>query len=267
MLALLPVLFYRNAFPYFYVVMLAPLSVLAALAAQALYDALRKRVGERKAALALAALVVLMTLQALPVLGVLRVDDQERQRLVVEAVHRVFPQPIPYIDHSGMIASFPKANFFMSTWGVDQYKSVGVPFMPEAIRRRAALMVANRSELVPRNRFFYRLLPEDQRLIEATYIPYWGAVWVAGTRFTLAPGEQRAIAVTMPGRYRLRSADAVVIEGTRYAQGEVCELRAGRASVALSAGGAGEAKVELVWAEAREPPPGSMPLVSLYSAL
>ena len=49
----------------------------------------------------------------------LRFDGQFDQRAVVAAVHRIFPEPVPYLDHGGVMASFPKVNFFMSSWGVD----------------------------------------------------------------------------------------------------------------------------------------------------
>ena len=100
-LAALPILFYRNAFPYFYVDMLAPAVV-----------AHRGRRGSsagagRAAAPARRRANWVPTACGLSVAGARRIaaaDDQLRtssdgQRQVLDAVHRIFPQPVPYLDH------------------------------------------------------------------------------------------------------------------------------------------------------------------------
>jgi hypothetical protein len=252
--SLLPLLFYRNTFPYYYVVMLAPASVLAAVAVQELLNLAKSLKGGAKwLPLAVCAL---LGLQALLNLRWLVDDDQAPQRAIVAAVHQVFPQPVPYVDHSGMIASFRKTNFFMSTSEVSRYSARGRSFMAEAIaRHKPPLLLVNRDELEVGRRAFSRLLPEDRRLIARYYVPYWGPIRLAGTQRYVRPNESPKIGVPFPGRYRLESnSDAtIVLDGKTRARGEVLEL--GSAPIEVTVPGASKPVfVRLVWADAGKAP-------------
>ena len=88
-------------------------------------------------------------------------DRIAHQRAIVAAVHQVFPGPVPYLDHSGMIGSFPKANGFMSSWGVSSYAAAGVPFMPAALERRPPLLLVNWPVLDLESPMSRRLLPQE----------------------------------------------------------------------------------------------------------
>jgi hypothetical protein len=266
--SLLPFLVYRNAFPYYYVVMLAPASVLAAVGVHELRDlASRQSIAGGAKWLPLA-VCSLLSLQIFVNLSWLTDDDQAPQRAVVAAVHQVFPEPVPYVDHSGMIASFRKTNFFMSTWGVSRYRERGESFMAEAIaRHRPPLLLVNRDELEWGTGAFTRLLREDQRLIRQFYVPYWGPIRVAGTQLFVRPGDASAIAVPFPGRYRLESnSDAtIVLDGKVRTHGEVLEL--GSAPMQVSVPGASKPVfVRLVWAAAG-PPPAEKPPDWIYTVL
>ena len=108
---------YRNAFPYFYVFILAPGILLAGVA----FERLLQARGERGVALPLLVVLAVVGLALAGQIGrgaLLKADETRAQRQVVAAVQQVFPEPVPYIDWAGMIARYPKVGFFMSTWGL-----------------------------------------------------------------------------------------------------------------------------------------------------
>jgi hypothetical protein len=269
-LSLLPILFYRNSFSYYYVVMLAPACVLAAIAADQLRSSLGDLFGRAMAGRILLALASVLVLQSAIHLFALREDNQAPQRAVISAVHHVFPNPVPYVDHSGMIASFRKVNFFMSTWGIQAYRARGESFMREAIdRHRPPLLLTNRPILDPDSETFRALLPEDRRLIEASYVRYWGPIWIAGTEAILPAEGVVTIRVPFPGRYRLEANQAVVIDGTVYRDRQEIDLTraVGEILVHPSQSLSAQAKVRLVWADSRSPPSWPPPPMPLYTGL
>jgi len=269
-LSLLPILFYRNTFSYYYLVMLAPASALAALAAAQLRSSLGDLFGRVTAGRILLVIASALVLQAAIHLFALREDHQVPQRAVISAVHRVFPSPVPYVDHSGMIASFRKVNFFMSTWGIQAYRARGRSFMREAIDRyRPPLLLANRAILDPDSESFRSLLPEDRRLIETSYVRHWGPIWIAGTEALMTGDRAVAMRVPFPGRYRLQTNQAVVIDGTLYHDRQEVDLTQGEGEVLVhpTQGASAEAKVRLIWAAAKSPPSWPPPSMPLYTGL
>lgn len=225
LLALSPLLFYRNAWPYFYVVMLAPACVFAAIAAESAARFLSSRSQARAAALVVATFSLAFAGRGLSHAAYLRDDQQQIQRAVVAAVHDVFPDPVPYIDHSGMIASFPKANFFMSTWGVTRYQEGGRGFMDEAIARsQPRFLLLNHWRLEWRGRGAEILLPRDREVLDRYYLPYWGPIYVAGAAFDLTTRPEMVAALPFAGSYRLESPGPVVIDGVMRQPGDVIEF-------------------------------------------
>jgi hypothetical protein len=268
-LALLPVAIYRNAFPYFYVVMLAPAAPLAGYAVQVLRESLRAR--SPPYALALLALVAAgIFYQTGAPIRRMRDDEQSQQRMLVSAVHGMFTEPVTYVDRCGMIAAFRKANYFMSTWGIEEYRRRGQPFMPRALReRRPAFVLVNTPYLDPVTGGPYGLLPEDRRLIRDFYPVYWGPVRVAGAEGRLL--DRNAVALTVPfaSSYRLASEQPVRIRGTIYRDGDIVDIPDGEltlevASVSASAAGS---RVALFLAEAKPPPGASFPDVPIFTGL
>jgi hypothetical protein len=269
-LALMPILFYRNAWPYFYVVMLAPASVVAAVAADALREQLYAR-GYRNGAQALV-LVLCLALSGKAAIHVfdLRHADQAGQRIVIDAVHRIFPDPVPYIDHSGMMASFRKANFFMSTWGVDNYRARGRNFMLDAIAKyRPPLLLMNAAVLDPRSPFSAQLRPDDRLFIERYYQQYWGPVHLAGAEAEIPQSGSVEVLVPFSGRYRLQTDHAVEVNGSIRHDGEVIEIAQGRCIIAASAASPPNAAVtvRLLWADAQPAPPLPEYFPALYQPL
>lgn len=268
-LTLLPILFYRNAFPYYYPLMMAPAAILVALAADWLLGVApaSRHTGTRVAALAVLGLLLMH--DSWDGLMTLRFDEQGKQRAVVAAVHQVFPEPVPYIDHGGMIASFPKVNFFMSTWGIEHYLQVGRDFMPAALAtRRPPLLLVNHFALHVRSRVFRQLREVDRKLLTASYVDYWGPIRVAGVEATIPAGQAIRIRPPFPGWYRVESGFEVVVDGRSFKPGDTLEvLNSSGLALEAAASAAAETKVRLIWAAAQPPPTEPPPTLPLYAPL
>lgn len=268
-LALLPVLFYRNAFPYYYPVMMAPAAILIALAADWIGRRSSPSWPRGFGLYALAVLGLLLMHHAWDGLMTLRFDEQQKQRSVVAAVHEVFPAPVLYIDHSGMIASFPKTNFFMSTWGVETYRRQGRDFMPELLASsRPPLLLVNHPVLQPGTPLFRQLSETDRRLLQGSYLNYWGPIRVAGVETELPAEGAVALRLPFAGRYRLASRASVRLDGKLLRHDETIEVGNAQVDIIASAAMAGTAlTLKLIWADARDAPQRPPPQMPLYSPL
>lgn len=269
-LSLLPILFYRNSFAYYYVVMLAPAAVLTTEFLDGAMQTIRGRVSETVIKLVPVALISIITLSAAVNLRPLADNDIARQRSVVAAVHEIFPTAVPYIDHSGMIATFPKVNFFMSSWGVDNYRMNGKSFMRQAInQRKPPLLLANRSILEPDQQDFLALLPEDRELITEWYIQYWGPIYVAGAHASLVTGESATVRLPFPGEYRLEADCPVLIDGIARTNGDIIEMTNDSYVLSIRAGVCNDdgQDARLIWNGAAPRPPRDPPTRSMYVGL
>jgi len=270
-LSLLPIVFYRNAFPYYYTVMFAPACVLAALACAELRS-LWMRAGQGTvAAWVVGCIGLLFVARTADGLFALREDRQGGQRDLIAAVHQIFPKPVAYIDHGAMIASFRKANFFMSTWGLEIYRVGGSGFVQKAIERdKPPLLIVNRQMLRPGSSMFRSaLLEQDQRLIRQFYMPYWGPVRIAGAEASLAPGATAAVALPFAGTYRVVAPWPLQVNGVMRSQGDIVRID-GATPVAIlhrvdEIEGAGH--VTLLWAAAMPAPDRPVPQEPLYDRL
>ncbi len=235
-----PVAFYRNSYPYYYVVMLAPTVVLASVACQELM----KKLPQKWQVLVPLTIAVALCASAIKYYALILEPRQDNQRAVVSAVHAIFPDAVPYADHAGIIASFPKTNPFLSTWGVDSYLRKGKPFMDG----RAIFVLADSPVLRPGTRRFSSLLNGDRLTIEREYIPLWGPISVAGADFSIETASTTIVRVPVPGYYRLEATASVLVNGTHLKPGESVHLMH-RALIEGKKGVEGR----LIWAAARRP--------------
>ncbi|MEM9425128.1 MAG: hypothetical protein AAGA06_00355 [Pseudomonadota bacterium] len=249
------VIFYRNAFPYFFPYVVPPLMVVVAFGAM--------RVGRGPLLAGLIALSLVSGIwQGIKALG----ENAELQRATIAEVHRLFPEPVHYIDHNAMISTFPRELFFMSSWGIEGYRSVGEPVMAAYLEKHAPpLLLANRWALhqamtAPEvTDLPYALLPEDQAVLRASYVHYSGAIWLAGLEMTLG-SETTARALPIPGRYRLESPVALMIDGRRVSDGDIIE---GSGLVTIS--GPVGTDVRLIWHTEAVQDEGALPHGRLYA--
>ncbi len=250
------VIFYRNAFPYFFPFIVPPLMVVVAFGARC--------VGRGPLLAGLIALsLVSGTWQGMKALG----ENAKLQRATIAEVHRLFPEPVYYIDHNAMVSTFPRDLFFMSSWGIEGYRSVGEPVMAAYLEKHAPpLLLTNRWALhqtmtAPEiTNLPHALLPEDQAVLRASYVHYSGVIWLAGLEMTLG-SETTARALPIPGRYRLESPVALMIDGRRVSDGDIIE---GGGMVAIS--GPVGTDVRLIWHTDAVQDEGALPHGRLYAA-
>lgn len=236
-------LIYRNAFAYFYVTILPP----AAIASGYFVEAYRRRAetpgGGSARLLILAPLLIALLLDA----GYYRsrLSDQRIAQIeTVQLVHALFPEPVPYIDRNAMIASFPKAGFFMSSWGVENYRSEGRPVMEALLREKAPVFLLANTLLLDlrggggagRLDQYRLLLGEDFRTLEKNFIHFWGIVYLAGKRFDFAEDSSRRFEILLPGPYTLEATGGAIIDGALVEPSMVINLAKGKHLIEASPG-------------------------------
>lgn len=215
MAPLLSISFYSNSFPYFYAFILPPVMVAAAIGANVMI----KRFGLGLITAALVANALFLSLGTpREVLAV--------QKQVAAAVDQIFPEPVPYFDFPGMVPAFPKANFFMTIWGVRRYwNGLEDGFAQTMADRAVPLLIVNQEPLT-RNQTdpdgAWELSPEDRLALRDSFIPHWGPIWVAGKQFT-GPQRVQDFVMRTPGTYTVEGG-AVRIDGVQYEPGATLEL-------------------------------------------
>lgn len=216
---LLSLAVYRNAFPYFFPFILFPVAVLAGAAASRLRGTLVREA-------ILAGMLITLILQ----FSVNIQRDQSAQRSVAEAVRNAFPHPVPYIDRNGMIPSFPKAGFFMSTWGVEGILASGKPALVSVIENQEPpLVIANTPVLeAALNPDFASEAPMlhdgDVAALRDNYVRHWGPIWVAGKRIGSTAAH---FTVVISGVYTLECKGERQIDGTTHPCGSTLHLAEG----------------------------------------
>ncbi len=267
-LALLPIVVYRNSFSYFFVVMLAPASILAGYTVWGASKYLKQAASPMIQGAFLLIVWIGLFYQHFAYVGRFAQNNQSVQRQLISAVHAIFPEPIPYIDRCGMIGSFRKANFFMSTWGLQDYRAKGKPFMQGILRdERPAFVIMNTPALAPSRPRANGLLEEDRLLLQKFYPRYWGPIRVAGGSMTLAPGHQAILEVPFPARYRVVTNQPVLIEGNLTEPGAVLPVTKS-VRIELPADSKDERVVAtLVLASAQPPPQQSIDPQPIFTGL
>jgi hypothetical protein len=255
-LSLLPIAFYRNAFPYYYVVMLAPASVLAGWALAEIAAIVRRHSSVATTSSLVVVLWLGTVFNGLRYLDRLVFDEQQQQREVIAGIHEIFPEPVSYIDRCGMVSSFRKVNFFMSTWGLESYRESSAAFMPATLAaHKPEFVLLNSPQLSPTYSGQLGLLAEDQELLAKHYVDYWGPVRVAGAQVILAPSTALRVTVPFAAKYRLVTTEPLMIDGDVRANGDIIEVPARGVEMGRTGGASVEAvTVRLVIASAKPPP-------------
>ncbi len=233
-LPILTLFFYHNTAPYFYVYMLPPVTVACGVVFAVLVARYR--------AIAVATLLLLggsFVLYKEPP------NPIERQRQILRVAETMFPGGVAYFDSCAMLGSFPKANVFMTPWGIDQYLLGGFPSLEETMASKPVPLLVNDDYMfddalngkgpVP------AFLPGDLAAIRDTFVHLWGPFWVAGEDIP-ARASGYAFKVRVPGFYTVR--DASVAIGDRVvAPGQFVHLDRG----AYRASTTGDKGARLIW--------------------
>ena len=219
--------FYRNVYPYFHAFILPPVCVATVVAIKA--------ANERYGAAPIAVIFALWGCIIWRNEGDYFID---RQRQLQVAADTIFPEPIYYFDFPGFLPNHKKANFFMSTWGVVDYRRGVFPSFEEVMETKPVPLVAavelegspTISGMLYDNLATPFLLQDDVAAMRDTYRSVWGPFWVAGVE--LKPGVTREWRVRVPGLYTVEG--DLVVNGALYSNGETLTLERGAAELANS---------------------------------
>lgn len=213
-LILISLFVYTETYVYYYPFLIAPVAVLCGVG----FASLSGHTGHK---IAWAAVVILgfafvgQYWQALQ-----RTNDFQRE--IVAVAHRAFPEPVPYIDRSSMISSYPKKSIFMSKWGMTDYYRVGEPIMRDIlVKDQPAFLIANRhmldldqleeDEYGPTHFGFFK---EDRDILRSNFIQHWGPIYVAGKQFELTVVKPQAdFDIILAGTYSLEGPGPIILDG------------------------------------------------------
>ena len=219
LLPLLAFIFYRNAYPYFFSFILPTGIIFAGYAVH--HIKFSKTI--------MGGLAVLMSLNMLLIYQNQIKRGQETQRETLEVIHQAFPEPVSYFDRSGMISSFPKAGFFMSSWGVRNYNKSGERrFIREMEKKTIPLLIENSPAIAAALKGEpSSLFEEDAKALRENYIPHWGHIWVAGKKLTTDKIPIN-FSILVPGDYTLKTRSPIFIDGKSYKNGSIIYFDRGK---------------------------------------
>ena len=228
-LPILSIFFYRNAYPYFFPFIAAPLMIVVSIGAQEVSK--NKKKGFAKSVVAI--LLLFMIIHTLDKGNFHSYNQQSGQREIIATIHTMFPEKTPYIDRNSMISSYPKCGFFMSSWGLQTYRKKGEPIFKQILEecepkflitnshQLALAMNARSSENNP-----YRLFDQDAEVLRANFIHHWGSIWVAGKSFgpAMSPTE---FDISIEGIYSVESSGQIILDKQQYNDGDYIFLSKG----------------------------------------
>jgi hypothetical protein len=238
-LPLFSLLFYRNAFPYYFVFIMPLVLIISGVYVE--ISAHYKKQGYNNFAMILILVpVIIATVNSAKLIGYQLKDQIQPQRELISLVHRLFPEPVPYIDRSRMIASFPNVSFWMSTWGIEAYRQCGMPIMrsrlennqPKFLIANIPILRINDDKWFGQNKSIYRLLDEDYTILKENFVHHWGILYVPGKRFKeLNKIKMRVFEVLIEGKYTVESDGELIIDNRPIVSGEVVLLEKGKHTI------------------------------------
>ncbi|TQE97103.1 MAG: glycosyltransferase family 39 protein [Spiribacter salinus] len=274
-LPLASILIYRNSFAYFYVYVLPPAMLAAGMALETA-RLTANRYSTRTGPLLLLAAITAPLITASQFLLLESRQGTENQRGIVSAAHRIFPEETPYIGPHGLISSFPKHGFFMSTWGMDRYHRRGEPIFEQILedhqpkfllRTHPALAAVSGKPLTSEN-LHARLLPKDQQVLRENFIHHWGPISVAGKRIELErTGEKTLFNLLVPGQYTVEAKQPVSINGQTVIPRDTIELSVGTHAASANAVAVPPGLITLRWGDNLPVPAQSPPSGPLHDGL
>jgi hypothetical protein len=226
-LPLLTIVFYRHAYPYYYPLMLAPLTLLMAAAFD--MNFIKK---DAKRVLMVSALIafnfVMIAARSIP-------QNLTAQKNTVAQVHAIFPTSTAYIDRNDMVSSYPKSGLFMSHWYMANYYRANTPIFADILAAEQPKFLLANIQGLDLDHITQttqrRLLRTDEHLLQDNYIHHWGPIYVAGKRVDLTPDTPINISIIIKGPYTVESPYPVQINGIKRQNGDVINLDMGPINV------------------------------------
>jgi hypothetical protein len=235
LIPLLTLLFYRNAYPYYYVFIMAPAIIFCGV--------IMHHIAEDYKAAKTASYLFIAGIFSIGIFSnflfhysKVSAEQLTAQKEIIRTVHQIFPEPVPYLDGCSVISSFPKVGFFMSTWGMENYLQAGRPIMRRLLEKRQPLfLIVNLPSLdfsLPRENPFtdrnHALLEEDWKILNSNFIPHWGIIYVAGKKLVFSSEiVSLRFEILIPGTYTIETNGPVRINGIDYPPGSAVNFEQG----------------------------------------
>jgi hypothetical protein len=266
---ILSLIFYRNAFPYFYVFILTPAIIFSGILFHEITEGLKKT----KSKFSLILIIFFTLLVFFNFLFYYFLFSPKRnfsQKELLEKVHKIFPEPVSYIDGCSMVASYPKSGFFMSSMGMENYLTMNRPIMEDLLNKDKPLfLLSNVPQLdlsLPREKAVsyanYSLLEEDWMVLKSNFLHHWGPIYVVGKQFNLSSvANSQNFKIFISGNYTLEGEQNVSVDGIFYKPGDIIKLKKGKHSIA---GLYKSGKVKLRWGKNLYKPSSPPPLDPIF---
>lgn len=236
-LPLFTLFFYQNAYKYYYVFILAP----AIIPSAAVIDLGLKHLRPVYSLLLITCLLGYLGHN----IYIHTIERSQKytlsyQQEIIETVHHIFPEPVPYIDRCGMISSYPRHAFFMSLAGYVNYKSGHVPDLQTQILEYEPKFILGsyiypEQEQIQTKNILNRTLKDTDRIFIANhYIHHWNELYVAGKELYLTPeNPEQEISIIISGPYTVESIEPILIDQKPYQNADIIILDRGEHTISL----------------------------------
>jgi hypothetical protein len=235
LLPLIFLTFYRNTFPYFYLFIMSPPIIFTGFFIFPLKNrmfAFKSKISDITICLILIA-IFLSNISNFK-LGYNRDNFYEKQ--LVDIVHRIYPEPVSYIDGCSMISSFNKVGLFTSSAGMEAYLRQNTPIFREILISKVCNLLIANTEVLDFSKTWseavsirgHSLLKDDWEVLNDNFIQHWGLIYVPGKIFefnniTLI----KEFEILIPGVYTIESEYLVTIDDLNYVPGSTINLARG----------------------------------------
>jgi hypothetical protein len=263
-------IFYRNSYPYFYVFIMAPAVIYCGVIIHKITEYLKYNRKSSKYLNMLCVLIyIIIFIHYLFYYAIFAQYRKVTQIELIETVHKIFPEPVEYIDGCSMISSFPAVGFFMSSWGMESYISNNKPIMKNILKsHKPQFILANVPQLnisLPSTEVNkltkYSLFKEDWEIIKENYIHHWGIIFVPGKKIEFTSlNRYKDFEILIPGVYTFEGKKHAYIDGIIIEPNHTIRLEKGIHSVFVNRI---QSKLILRWGENLYKPanaPSSIPL-------
>lgn len=152
------------------------------------------------------------------------------QKQILWVVRKMFPSPVPYIDGSSFVSSYPKIGFFMSVWNISDYMEEGTSEFPKLIDTEEPVFLLANTSTKKIKRIMEGediLLPEDNIVLRENYFQHWGPIYIAGKKIQLEAGREVYSNFAISGIYTLESPGSLVLDGKIINIGESVLVKKG----------------------------------------
>jgi len=176
------------------------------------------------------------------------------QRHILDAIHTIFPESVPYVDRFSMVSSYPKVGFFMTAAGMRNYRLRAEPIIRKLLIQKKPLFLLENCTLLDLNSSNSLqsvsnegLLESDWAALSSYFIHHTGPIWVVGKQFDPVQGNGLVyFKITAPGLYTVESQTDIFIDSKLYRNEDVVQLEEGTHTMGVNES---SATVRLRWGD------------------